>query len=176
MKKWWKISLVTALVLLLAAAPALALGESLDEATVKLQTFLDELAAQGTPVDTRNLDAATREQSEDGVASIYCQLADYLFLSAQSDDSGITYALDILHADRPDEVDADALYAQFLRACAGGEPAQAADTIAWLRKNMVRTSYYGMDGIRAFGEYSVLLSASRTDSEETLYVLGFTDE
>lgn len=176
MKAWWKVSLAAVLVLLLAVAPALALGDSPDEALVKLQTFLDELLAQGTPVDVQTLDDGVHELEVDGIPIKYYELADYLSVSADGDESEFIYELSMLHADRPDEVDADVLYAQFLSICTGSDLDAATDAIARLHESMVRTSYYGIDGAITFGDYSVLFLASMTDSGVTLRVLHFSYE
>lgn len=174
MKTWWKASLVTVLALLLAIAPALALGEALDGITAKVQAFLDVLLAQGTPVGAQTLDAAIVMQDDEEVTYI---LADYLFITTEEDDDAtITCTLSMLHADRPDEVDADALYAQFIAAVTGSELAEAAGVITWLSENAARTSYYGIEGAREFGDYTVILSASMTDSAESLSVLRFSDD
>lgn len=175
MKTSSKRALILVLVLLLAVAPTLALGEALDEVPIKLQAFLDELLAQGVPVDVETLDAVPVPDAEE-TTSLYYPLADYLSITTQRDDQESTYALSVLHADLPDGVDADSLYALFLHAFAGGELAASADAVAWLREHMVRTSYYGIESVKAFGPYAITLSASRTDSEEIFYILHFVEE
>lgn len=98
-----------------------ALGEA-GVAPTRIQAFLDELLTQGMPMEVEILDAGDQGQDEYDRTTIFYTLAEYLHVFTQNDKDGFAYALSILHADRLDGVEADALYAQFLSACVGGEP------------------------------------------------------
>lgn len=162
--------LLTVLLALLAAAPALAVDDG-------LQGFYDGLVADGVLAGSETLDALGSVQTFEEVTITGYALAGYLAADTVADADSFTYRLFIAQADIPDDLSADGLFARFIHACAPdavtGE--EAAALVDWLRTYSARTSQYGRGASRDIDGFTVSLCTSLTDSEEYISLVRYLD-
>lgn len=164
----------------LFAVPALATGalDTADVAEVKLQSFYDGLAADGILPGGEALDALGSKQTFEGTITAYYTLADYMTASTMTDDElSFTYQLFIAQADIPDNQHADDLFARYIRACTSQAISMddAVALVGWLREYSARTSLYGMAASRDINGFTVTLSTSLSDSEESISLVQYSD-
>lgn len=166
--------LALALALMLFAVPALAATDSTEIAIEKISRFYDWLIE-------RNVDSAADHYPPDGfpspeqVQSNAFDLTDYLYVDFVEGDEGFSYSLSLAYADLPEDLNADDLYALFVKACSNREmPLEEAQAlVAEVRGNIARVAQYAWMGGKDTDEFTISIMGSTTDSEEFLVIVQY---
>ena len=173
-----KRALALMIVLLCTIGQAYAL-EPAEAGQKKLQNFFDALVQEGVITGEETLDDLRNEKPYENTVTTYYALAEYMMLVVDYDPADSrSYGLFTIPVEEPPEKSADELYAIFLEACLDGAVSreEATDIVKWLRENMARTSLYGMNAYKDVGAFTVVMSASMSDAEQSVLVVQYTDD
>lgn len=171
-KSAWVKILTLVMVAMLLVSTAFA-TDSVELEIEKMEGFFQDMQGWGIIPQGETPPEGRMNEMGEGVYETSYPMTDFMLAYVtEVIDGPKTYSLFIMHADRPDELDADQLYALFITACSN--QAMTMDEAMAIMQEL-RANSVSEDGtitaLKQMDEFVIQLSGSESDSEEALSII-----